>query len=139
MRTLAAYTFFVATFAFSTFVLVSPRVSAGGELRPWNRKMVRKLKATIVKKIDFEKAKPLDVFKYLRKISKTISPDGKSVNFVFKRMDRCHALVTIKMENIPLFNLIKHICDVAGLDYKIEEYAIVVQPKPPKKSKATQH
>ena len=96
MRGLPVGAFYVATIAFSMFFLMSQLAFAGGEIHPWNKKLATKLTAMRVSKVDFEKAKPLVVFKHLRKISKSLASDGRSVNFIFKNMDRRHALITIK-------------------------------------------
>ncbi|NOY74883.1 MAG: hypothetical protein GXP32_03720 [Kiritimatiellaeota bacterium] len=122
-------------FILAAATLFSIPVFSGGERRPWNKKLVAKLKSIKIKKIDFESTNPVAVFKYLRKRSKILAVDGKGVNFVFKRMNTSKTRVTIKMENIPLLVAIKYVCMAADLDYKIEEYAVVIQPKPAKKLK----
>jgi hypothetical protein len=48
-------------------------------------------------------------------------------------MNKNKMLVTITMEDIPLLSVIKYVCMAADLDYKIDEYAVVIQPKTHKK------
>jgi len=97
----------------------------------------QKLNSIIIQKVEFEDAKPLTVFKFLRIRSKELDPAGKGVNFVFKDLRDHKTLVTVKLNNIPLSDVIKYVCLTGNLDYKIDAYAVVIRPKtlPKKKTK----
>ena len=99
--------------------------------------LYRKLQSIIIKKVEFEDAKPLAVFKFLRIRSKELDPTGKGVNFVFKDLREHKTLVTVKLNNIPLSEVIKYVCLTGNLNYKIDAYAVVIMPKslPKKKTK----
>ena len=95
----------------------------------------KKLNSIIIDKIEFEDEKPLAVFKYLRIRSKDCDPEGKGVNFVFKGLIKHKSLVTLKLQNIPLAEAIKYVCLTGDLMYKVDTYAVVIMPIPPKKKK----
>lgn len=95
----------------------------------------KKLYSIKIDKIDFEDAKPLAVFKYLRIRSKDLDPAGKGVNFVFKGLKGHKSLVTVKLENLPLADAIKYVCLTGDLIYKVDDHAVVIMPKPPKAKK----
>jgi hypothetical protein len=103
----------------------------------WNKALTHKLKSIKIGKIDFEEAKPLAVFKYLRIRSKALDPEGKGVNFVFKHLSKNKTLISLQMENVPLYSVIKYACMAANLEFKVEEYAVIIQPKRAKKTKST--
>ena len=122
--------------AFALAMLVSaPLFGAGGKENLWNKALTKKLKTIKIDKLDFEETKPLAVFKYLRLRSKALDPTGKGVNFIFKHLSKNKTVVTLKMENVPLYSAIKYVCMVANLEFKVEEYAVIIQPKSTKKTK----
>ena len=121
---------------FTVILMAStPLFGAGGKENLWNKALTHKLKSIKIGKIDFEEAKPLAVFKYLRIRSKALDPEGKGVNFVFKHLSKNKTLISLQMENVPLYSVIKYACMAANLEFKVEEYAVIIQPKRAKKTK----
>ena len=99
-------------------ILATTALQGGGKLlSPQQKQLLRKLNSIKLVKVDFDEAKPIAVFKYLRERSKELDPDAKGINFVFRHMDKSTALVTLKLENIPMAAVIKYVCMAANLDY----------------------
>jgi len=98
----------------------------------------KKLYSIKIDKVKFEDEKPLAVFKFLRMRSKELDPAGKGVNFVFKGLQKHKSLVTLDLSNLPLAEVIKYVCLIGDLVYKVDEYAVVIMPKPPKGKKKKQ-
>jgi hypothetical protein len=95
----------------------------------------KKLNSIIIDKVEFEDEKPIAIFKLLRIRSKELDPTGKGVNFVFKGLNEHKSLVTLKLSNIPLAEVIKYVCLSGNLMYKVDTYAVVIMPKVLKKKK----
>ena len=92
----------------------------------------KKLNSIIIDKIEFEDEKPLAIFKYIRIRSKACDPAGKGVNFVFKGLTKNQVLITLKLKELPLAEVIKYVCLTGDLLYKVDRYAVVIMPKPVK-------
>ena len=89
----------------------------------------KRLDTIMIDNVEFEDANPLTVFKALRKKSKELDPDGKGVNFIFKDLDKSKKLVTLILSDASLAYVIKSICLSADLEYTVDEYAVIIQPK----------
>ena len=89
----------------------------------------KRLDTIMIDNVEFEDEKPLTVFKTLRKKSKELDPDGKGVNFILKDLDKSKKLVTLILSDASLAYVIKSVCLSADLDYTVDEYAVIIQPK----------
>jgi general secretion pathway protein D len=110
-----------------------------------------KLKTIIITKISFEDTPVTTVFGFLKNRSRELDTDGIGVNFVLllrppkpaadapakdKPADAKPAAkaddtwqeptITIDMDNVPLGDVIRYICEGAGLRYKVEPSAVVI-------------
>jgi hypothetical protein len=92
----------------------------------------KKLNSIIIDSVEFEDEKPLAIFKYIRIRSKACDPAGKGVNFVFKGLRKHKILITLKLKELPLAEVIKYVCLTGDLLYKVDRYAVVIMPKPAK-------
>lgn len=114
--------------------LLLTMISFTGESRPKGylppSPLWKKLNSIIIDKIEFEDEKPLAIFKYIRIRSKACDPAGKGVNFVFKGLSKHKILITLKLKNLPLAEVIKYVCLTGDLLYKVDKYAVVIMPKP---------
>ena len=94
----------------------------------WN-----KLYSIKIDHIEFMEAEPETVFKLLRVRSKELDPEGKGINFVLKGLQDHKTNVTLKLDNLPLAEVIKYVCLSGNLDYKVDDYAVIIMPKQPGK------
>lgn len=91
----------------------------------------KKLNSIVIEHIEFEDSDTQTVFKLLQVRSKDLDPEGKGINFVCKGLKDHKTLVTLKLDNLPLAEVIKYVCLAGDLIYKVDDYAVVVMPKPP--------
>lgn len=120
---------------FLGIVLLLVLCSFAGTAKPINKVTLplsplwNKLNSIKIKHIDFQDAEPETVFKLLRIRSKDLDPEGKGVNFVCKGLKDHKTMVTLKLDNLPLAEVIKYVCLSGNLDYKVDEYAVIIMPK----------
>ena len=93
------------------------------------KRLEQKMKTIRLDKIEFDDEDVLAVFKYIRLIAKKSDPAGKGINFVFKDLDKSEKHITIQLEDVPVLYAVKSICETAGLTYRIDDYAVFIQPK----------
>jgi hypothetical protein len=72
-----------------------------------------------------------DVFTLLRKRSKELDPDHRGINFVFKfspagRKAFTERTLTLNLDNIPLYDVIRYSCMASGLRYLFEDNAVII-------------
>jgi type II secretory pathway component GspD/PulD (secretin) len=120
-----------------------------------NDKVLNKLKEIIIDKISFEEVSIPTAFRYLRQCSKEKDPEKIGVNFVLRgKINETTGLtesaennanqnnqnqnapadtevtpLTMELDNIPLETVIKYICKLANLKYRVDENAVVVASK----------
>ncbi len=122
-----------------------------------NDKVLNKLKEIIIDKISFEEVSIPTAFRYLRQCSKEKDPEKIGVNFVLRGkinetsgfsesaennanqnnqnqnqnapVDTEVTPLTMELDNIPLETVIKYICKLANLKYRVDENAVVIASK----------
>ncbi len=100
-----------------------------------NQTLVGKAATIKIKRIELEEV-PLDsVFHMLRLVIKKDDPEKRGINIVTMGLDKIDKSITLTLSDISALDAIRAICASAGLQYKFERYAVVIQPKPPKKKK----
>lgn len=100
-----------------------PPAVAGGET-------AEKAARLILPRLKFEDATVQDVVAFLRQQSKRLDPEKEGINFLLELDSRITAqargTITMDMRNIPLSEAIRYVCMAAGLQYRIEEYAVII-------------
>jgi hypothetical protein len=87
-----------------------------------------KLERLRIKHFECKEETPISLFKSLRSISKKIDPTGKGVNFILTGgLSSSNRVITLSLDDIPMYDVIKYICMVADLSYKIDEYAVIIK------------
>ena len=102
-----------------------PTDSAKEEIRPREvtgnqAELYEKLQKTIVDKIEYESA---DVQSILENLA---SQYGVHIIPPARLEDRLRKIQYLELEKMPLLDVIRYVCEVAGLRYKIEEKAVMV-------------
>ena len=95
-------------------------------------RLERKLKELIVPTIDFRGAPIQAVVEFLRAQSVRLDPAGTGVNLVLQLPEPARPAppqITLSLERIPLYHAIHYVCLAAGLQYEIQETAVLIQPK----------
>jgi hypothetical protein len=93
--------------------------------------MVRKLKTIVIDKVDFDKMDIATVLQFLSKKSKELDPEKLGINFVLADLtgkSGIHREVTIKLEDVPLADLLGYITQQTNINYSVEDYAVVFKP-----------
>jgi len=102
--------------------------------------MQNQLKALILPKVEFRDATFGSALEYMRQAASRQSGGKVSVSFVvqlppeFKDTQK----VTLNLANIPFTEALHYLCELGGVDYKIEKYAIIVKKKAPVETPAFQ-
>jgi len=84
----------------------------------------------VIPRLKFKDASIQDVVKYLRELSKKLDPRHEGVNF-FLRLDpriskASRPRITLEFRDIPLVEAVRYICMGAGMQYRVEKYAVVI-------------
>ena len=105
--------------------------------------------------IDFVNASLETVLSYLQNRSRSLDRDGKGLSIIYVKPTKkdnpnavekrlldefdivsedeetdtgAEKLITIEIENVPLIDAVRYICAIAGLEYSVEEHALIVSP-----------
>lgn len=97
-------------------------------------KLEDKLGKIIIPHIEFEETDIETVISFLVRQSAELSQDKNQVNIILMipREEKKRTNITLNLNNIPLLEAIKYVAISAGLQYKVEDYAVVLT-KPFKK------
>lgn len=104
---------------------VKPEISTSG------KGLYDRLTEIIIDQIEFEEATITSVVTYLKNRSKEVdpSPEKKGVNIVLnikgEDIEKI-PLVTMSFDSIPIGEAIRYICQGCGLEYRIEEHAVII-------------
>ena len=117
-----------ASLAIALSVAMSMRV--GAQEAPSDPNLVREKLANIFVSVDFTNASIDEAVKYLTAESKRLASDHKGINFIIAPTAAASAKpVTLKLDNVPLNETLRYLCDLAGVRYKVEASAVaIVQP-----------
>lgn len=104
-------------------VSAAPLRAAGG--------MEAKAETIVIPHLEVDDVTVEDVFALLRSRSKDLDPDHRGVNFVFKfsaagRKIFTERTLTLKLDRIPLSDVIRYTCMASGLRYLFEDNAVII-------------
>lgn len=92
--------------------------------------MEERTKTIIVKEITFDEASPAEAFKLIRQKAKASDPKGTGVNFIYRLKKKKAAFhrhtLTADLRNVSVYDLVRHVCIATGLDYLMEQHAILI-------------
>ena len=95
-----------------------------------------KLRSIIIPSIDFKDVSFEEALDQLRRLTKehdVKEPDKekRGVNFVISHQQASSVRIReMRVKDIPCVTALKYICDVAGFRYTVNEFAIVISPRP---------
>jgi general secretion pathway protein D len=93
-----------------------------------NFSLEEKLK-TIFLSLDFNNATIEEATNFLSVESKRLDPDKKGVNFIIQPEASSTAKpVTLTLNNVPLGEALRYVCQLANVKYKVQDYAISIVP-----------
>ncbi len=90
-----------------------------------------KLQKIIVDKIEYESTDIQSILEHLVRISKQQDPTGEGVSIIppSNLELRTRKIQYLELEQMPLLDIIRYVCEIAGLKYKIEDKAVMVGVK----------
>ncbi len=92
-----------------------PYEAAGNEL--YNR-----LNELMIDHIEFEGADVTSAISMLRARSKDLDPQGEGFNIIVPQSEKyADKTVTLNLDQIPLYEVIRYICKITGLNFRIDE------------------
>ena len=89
----------------------------------------KKLKSIFIRHVVFKNTDLNSVVRYLGQESRKLDYSGKGVNFAVRGNASKQKKITLELSNIPLGEVVRYVCLLGGLDYKIERNAVVIGPK----------
>jgi general secretion pathway protein D len=97
-------------------------------VRATNFGLDQKLK-TIFLSLDFTNATIEEATNFLSIESKRLDPDHKGVNFIIEPSASTTAKpVTLTLNNVPLGEALRYVCQLANTKFKVQDYAISIVP-----------
>ncbi len=87
--------------------------------------LVAKLRELKIQRIDFTGATLEEVIEYLRVRSRDVDPDHKGLDFVISLpSDTPRRSISLNLIDVPVEEVLRYATEVAGVTYRIEEFAI---------------
>jgi len=96
----------------------------------------RKLRTIVVDQIELDDAPLSTVVAHLRDLAKRLDPDKKGVNLILMSNPEPGVKepnISIHLTDVPLGEVIRYVCTAANYQYRIDEFAVVISPKPKEK------
>ncbi|QQL43951.1 Amuc_1098 family type IV pilus outer membrane protein [Sulfuriroseicoccus oceanibius] len=94
----------------------------------------RNLGKMVVDRVSFDEATVSDVLRFLTSKTRSLDPKGEGINFVLKdAMDAegnmsnaGEKMISLDLRNVPVMEVVRYTARLAGLNYRIEPYAVVL-------------
>ena len=102
-----------------------------------------KLDSLILPRVDFRDATLVDAVRFLREKSRELdaasAPDQRGVNIVLKtdgqKADQIK--LTMSLQNVPLRAALQYVASLAGLEYEVLPFAVLLRDKSPEQAEAS--
>jgi diphthamide biosynthesis methyltransferase len=114
-------------------ILVAEKKENRGELE-------KQLKALVLDKVEFKDASFSSALEYLKQRASKQSAGKTQVSFVVQLPPEVaeSKKVTLNLASIPFPEALRYLCELAGADYRIEKYAVIILPKAAPEAAAAQ-
>lgn len=101
------------------------RTGSLGNVLSNREKIVRKMRTSIVPKVDFSGASFEEIIEFLRVRSRDLDPEGKGVDFVLSLPpETLSRSIDLSLTSVPLEELVRYVAEKAGATYKVDEFAV---------------
>jgi hypothetical protein len=88
----------------------------------------QKLKAMVVS-VDFNNASIVQATEALTEMSRELDPTHKGVGFVLQpEAVTAGRPITLKLDNVPLGETLRYVCELSGLRYRVDEHFVSILP-----------
>jgi hypothetical protein len=109
--------------------LVGPMIEDAKTVISQRILMNRRLQDQTIAEIDFKTASLQQVVDFFRQRSKDLDPQSSPLNILVMPGATKHAegrTMDLQLKNVPLGVAMRYALQMLGLDYRVEEYAIVI-------------
>jgi len=92
-------------------------------------KLFEKLENLIIDKVEFEDATVSSVIAYLKRESQRVDPENIGISIILRlnpAMTNNLSRISMVLNDIPIGEVIKYICQATGLKYRVEERAVIL-------------
>jgi general secretion pathway protein D len=87
----------------------------------------QKLRSIIIPSLEFRDASIEDAVAFLNAKSKELDPEKQGINFILRPdVPETAKTFTLNLRNVPLEQALRYISQLAGVKYKVEEFAILI-------------
>ena len=107
--------------------IVAEEKKAGKPVRNETEEACKKL---LMEKVDLREASLAEALDFLKQKAATVSGGKVVLNFVLQLDEQTQGKkVTLSMQKVPFAEVLRYVGDLAEVQFKYEQYAIVVKPK----------
>ena len=89
-----------------------------------------KLNKIIIDNVEFRDTRLDEALEFLRIKSRDADPEG--VNFIIEDggdAGAANATITLESTNLPLKTALEYVCNLSGMKYKVDPYAVIITPR----------
>jgi general secretion pathway protein D len=87
----------------------------------------QKLRSIIIPSLEFRDASIEDAVAFLNAKSKELDPEKQGINFILRPdVPETAKTFTLSLRNVPMEQALRYISQLAGVKYKVEEFAVLV-------------
>ncbi|MDD5261880.1 MAG: hypothetical protein PHD76_08535 [Methylacidiphilales bacterium] len=90
----------------------------------------QKLRTLVIKQVDFNDATIEDAVRFLTDQSRLVDPEGTGINFLIRneQVKQQGKTFSLKLSNVPVGEVLRYITNLAGVRYRLEEFAVFIVP-----------
>ncbi|MDZ4788552.1 MAG: hypothetical protein SH807_06405 [Blastochloris sp.] len=95
-----------------------------------NFQVSQKLQSLIIDEVNFENATIDDAAQFLTAKTRAVDDSGAGISFIIKN-EKARADAkpfSLRLNNVPAGEVLRYICNIAGVKYKVEEFAVFIVP-----------
>jgi general secretion pathway protein D len=90
----------------------------------------QKLRSIVIKNVNFTEATIDDAVRFLTEETRRLDPDGGGVNFLIQsdKVKQQSKPFSLRLSDMPVGDVLRYITNLAGVRYRVEEYAVFIVP-----------
>ena len=109
-----------------------PKIDPWYPVKTEDSAMFAKLDSLVVPRLEMDAVDLGGAFKFLRKSSKELDPDGRGVNFIISS-EVVKKRFSINLSNIPILDAVRYICILTNVECVLQRGVVIIKPRPKKK------
>jgi general secretion pathway protein D len=95
-----------------------------------NFPVAQKLRALVIKNVNFTEATVEDAVNFLNEETRRLDADGNGVHFLIQseKVKQQSRPFSLRLSNMPVGEVLRYITNLAGVRYRIDEFAVFIVP-----------